>query len=294
MFKQRLESRGVNLFRDVRAWIPHVRLDLVFDVGANTGQSLREIKANHPDAVVHCFEPVRDVFERLEKNASIYRGVHCYNCALGSAGGRQFIQLENESVLCRIVDPTPGETAPRGRIEEVEMQTLDLFCHSNGIKRINYLKIDAEGHDLEVLKGAQALLAGQQIDLLQVEAGINPQNALHVPLERFKDFLSSHNYHLFGFYDQCTEWPTGEPHLRRVNAVFVSSKVIQNNRHSTRRVTGLTRIKSSLVFCLKRAMKKASSSWSYCQELCSEVLNQAAFCRTPSVMILPSRIRTIW
>jgi hypothetical protein len=33
---------------------------------------------------------------------------------------------------------------------------------------------------------------------------------------------------------------------------------------------------------------------SYCQELCSEVLNQAAFCRTPSVKILPSRTRAIW
>ena len=33
---------------------------------------------------------------------------------------------------------------------------------------------------------------------------------------------------------------------------------------------------------------------SYCQELCSGVLNQAAFCRTPSVKILPSRTRTMW
>jgi hypothetical protein len=49
------------------------------------------------------------------------------------------------------------------------------------------------------------------------------------------------------------------------------------------------------------AARRAMQEWldrreaeSYCQELCSEVLNQAAFCRTPSVNTFPSRTRTIW
>ena len=60
------------------------------------------------------------------------------------------------------------------------------------------------------------------IDLIEVEAGMNPDNELHVPFEQLKAFIEQHRYLLFGIYEQRHDWPTGRPILRRCNAVFIS------------------------------------------------------------------------
>jgi hypothetical protein len=91
------------------------------------------------------------------------------------------------------------------------------------------MKIDTEGYDLHVLRGARGMLADQKIDLVQVEAGISPENVRHVRLEAMKSYLEERDYFLFGFYDQVPEWPTGRPHLRRANAVFISRRASARN-----------------------------------------------------------------
>jgi len=86
---------------------------------------------------------------------------------------------------------------------------------------------------MEVLKGAVNMLTWQKIDLVQVEAGMNPRNRRHVPFESLKAFLESYEYFIFGIYEQVHEWPTGEPHLRRTDTIFISQRLIEMNRKST-------------------------------------------------------------
>lgn len=54
---------------------------------------------------------------------------------------------------------------------------------------------------------------------------MHPGNARHVPFEALRDQLAHHGYVLFGFYDQTPEWPTGAPHLRRADPVFLSPRL---------------------------------------------------------------------
>ena len=51
----------------------------------------------------------------------------------------------------------------------VELDTLDNFCKLNDIERIDFLKIDVEGHELRVLEGATELLASKKVDIIQFE-----------------------------------------------------------------------------------------------------------------------------
>jgi hypothetical protein len=116
-----------------------------------------------------------------------------------------------------------------GLTQEVMIETVDGFCRRRGVDHISLLKIDTEGHDLAVLVGAEDLLRRQAIDLIDVEAGMNPENQRHVPVGEFSSYLETHGYRLFGIYRQTNEWPTGEPHLRRADLVFVSDRVIRAN-----------------------------------------------------------------
>jgi FkbM family methyltransferase len=223
----RRAPRGIDLAYDLAQSLPKYRVQAVFDVGANVGQSTQTYLENFPEARIYCFEPVQDTFRRLEHNVQGRDRVQCFRLAFGSAKQRGTMVLQRSSVMAFLADESkPWPDAEPAATETVDVVTLDDFCGTRGIDRIGYLKIDTEGGDAEVLKGAENLLGEQRIDLVQLEAGMNPMNTWHVPLETLKRHLESRKYFLFGLYEQIPEWPTREPHLRRANPLFISRRMI--------------------------------------------------------------------
>ena len=222
--------RGTNLFDDLREWLPNLRVETVFDVGANVGQSARKYLHEFPGSQIYCFEPVGENFKKLEENLRGQGKVQSFKLALSSAKGTGQMAPGGGSqmfFLSRDVPGTPSQSPVR--LEEVPLETLDGFCWDRKIDRISFLKIDTEGNDLEVLKGAEELLSLQNIDVVEVEAGMNGKNKRHVPLGDFIVFLEARSYYLFGVYDQAHEWPAREPQLRRSNLVFISERTIHGN-----------------------------------------------------------------
>lgn len=224
----RVLPRGLDVFWDIRNALPRYTPELILDVGANVGQSASEFARWAPRATIHCFEPVRQTFEALTRNTQQLAGVRCHALALGSRSRRARMVLEGGSVSFRLGIEGEGQ-------EEVQVGTLGEFCERERIAKVSYLKIDTEGHDLEVLKGGAALLDAQAVDIVQVEAGMNAGNTLHVPFEHFRSYLNERGYALFGVYEQMEEWPTEEPQLRRSNLVFISLPLAHANRGAARK-----------------------------------------------------------
>ncbi|HEV7370177.1 FkbM family methyltransferase [Arenibaculum sp.] len=214
---------GMSLGADLAQWLPKLDVKVVFDVGANTGQSARAFASDFPSATIHSFEPGKAIFDQLVANVGQHPRVRCHQIAFGSAAG------EHDFVVHKVLShlAKAGE-APSGHpVEKVRVALLSEFCRQHAIERIGFLKIDTEGHDLEVLRGADEMLRDGRIDLVQVEAGMNPRNELHVPMERFKSFLEERGYLLFGIYEQKHEW-SGEPQLRRADLTFLSPRIWQS------------------------------------------------------------------
>jgi hypothetical protein len=107
----------------------------------------------------------------------------------------------------------------------IKMQTLSDLCSKESISHINFLKVDTEGFDLQVIQSAESMLEKQSIDFIEAEVGMNPTNTLHVPLHHVQSYLESKDYFLFGLYEQVHEWGTNYKILRRCNALFVSKKL---------------------------------------------------------------------
>ena len=61
---------------------------LIFDVGANVGQSIQKYRSEFPRCTIHSFEPSHTTFEKLKKHAIGFKDVHLWNCALGSSSGQ--------------------------------------------------------------------------------------------------------------------------------------------------------------------------------------------------------------
>lgn len=222
---------GVDLIADIKTRLQNYCVSVIFDVGANVGSSAQQYLNGFPEATIYCFEPVAATYQQLQTNVGSAARVRCFQQAIGATAGAGTMVLQGTSDIFYLAEATQRQAkhadAPR---ETVELETIDRVCAAQGIERINLLKIDTEGADLDVLAGAQRMVAEQRIDLVEVEAGMNPGNTWHVPLERFKTYFEARGYFLFGFYDQFYEWPTDEPHLRRANAVFIATHVIKASK----------------------------------------------------------------
>jgi len=201
---------------------------IVFDVGANVGQSTAEYLKKFPDAHIYCFEPVTSTFHRLEQTLKGNNRVDCFRVALGSSNSTGEMVLVGTSDMFSLLDQTESASkAGSVATETVTIITLDGFCNTKSINHIDFLKIDTEGFDLDVLGGAEMLLTDQNIDFVQVEAGMNRTNKRHVSFELLKKFFEEKNYYIFGIYEQTSEWPSRQPHLRRTNPVFISERMVE-------------------------------------------------------------------
>ena len=194
------------------------------------GQSATLYLKDFPNSHIYCFEPVDVTFNQLQE---LFKGngrVECFRLALGAANSTGEMALcgnSDQFFLLRQSKEVPTTTY---KTEAVEITTLDEFCRTKGIDHIDYLKVDTEGGDLDVLRGSVTLLREQRIDFVQVEAGMNPTNKLHVRFEELKRFLETHKYYLFGIYEQVNEFFSGQPHLRRTNPVFISCSMIDKSK----------------------------------------------------------------
>ena len=207
---------------DLRERMPGISVRTILDVGANVGQSAEELLSHYPDAGIHSCEPVASTFAKL--NEKRFKGkVTCHHLALGSEEGTVEMTVAEgaeHSVTNSIGGVHPSVAGLATRKEVVQLTMLDTFCLQQAINQVDYLKIDTEGHDLEVLKGATGMLRARRIGVIDVEVGMNATNKFHVPLSEVTRFLEGYGYHLFGLYDQLQEFEPPRPMLRRCNGLF--------------------------------------------------------------------------
>lgn len=217
---------GADPLKDVMRRFPLYKFQLIFDVGSNIGQSAMIYKKYFPDAQIYCFEPVTNTFQQLISNLKKIPGIKCFQVGFGDIKDSiSMITGEHSDMNTLLSSREVIFTNGIQHREKIEIDTLTSFCNEHGIMHINYLKIDTEGYDLEVLKGAMLMLDSLAIDFIEVEAGMNPTNTLHIPFEEIKRFLENKNYFLYGIYEQVQEWKTQHPILRRCNPLFISKRM---------------------------------------------------------------------
>jgi FkbM family methyltransferase len=209
---------------DIEQRLPNSTLGVIFDVGAHLGETCTVLREHYPPAEIWAFEPIPKTYRELEEIAGDLPRIHLLNHALGAVDGSAQMEARGTSGNNHVI----GEDEEPKRVKDVPIARGDTFCGERGIDQINYLKIDTEGHDLQVLRGFQKMLSDFKVDLVEVEAGMNSKNNKHVPLEHFKGYLEPMGYYIFRLYEQAPEF-RGVPNLRRCNVVFMSSPMIETN-----------------------------------------------------------------
>ncbi|MEI0549071.1 FkbM family methyltransferase [Brachyspira intermedia] len=146
---------------------------VIFDVGANVGNYTKELVNNFGNnCIIHSFEPVKKTFEKLSEN-NFGNNVILHNFAFSSTEGVSKIYINSEiSELASLSKRRLDHFNIYMDIEEnIKLKTIDNFCSENDINNIFFLKMDVEGYELEVLKGAENMLNNNSIEHLQFEFG---------------------------------------------------------------------------------------------------------------------------
>lgn len=203
---------------------------VVFDVGANVGDWSRMLLAMASGRRIdlHLFEPSSSTFDALLtlKQVTAAQGVSAMfnQLALGREVGTRNLHS---------VAPLSGQNSivmARGRggddeVEPVLVTSLDKYCADKGIGRIDLLKIDAEGSDMDVLLGGGSMFASCAVRVAQFEYNqcwIDGRSYLR---DAF-DFFESHRYSIGrlcgrGIVD-CPKWSVNEEDFMESNWVAIS------------------------------------------------------------------------
>ncbi len=212
---------GINHYDDFRIRLPNFSMRTIFDVGANEGQTARELLDRYQNAAIYSFEPNKECCDVIAKNFG--NKVNVRHTAVGSRCGTiGFDRSIGHSTLYSVSDNVTAEIVP--------ITTIDQFCADNGITSIDFLKIDTEGHDLEVIKGASEMLATYKVGIIQAEVSMSARNTFQVQFPLVHAEIERHGYALFGLYDQIPDWKTREPFIRNANAVYVSPVICAHNK----------------------------------------------------------------
>lgn len=168
---------------------------VVFDVGANKGEWTKAVLTLGPK-MVYMFEPQESCVEKY------LRPMESACCkVIQSAVGDHEGQSEfyspcedagNASIYNRRDTCFVGQNFQRSN---VRLSTLDAFIEEAGIRRVDFLKIDVEGHELFVLKGAKNAIGGGVIRAIAFEFG-SPGIYSRVFFRDIWDYLTENNYRI--------------------------------------------------------------------------------------------------
>lgn len=161
---------------------------IVLDIGANIGTFSVELRKTSPLATIYAFEPHKKTFQSLQTAAQEY-GFEAINAGCGKTMGTASLfdyagkkdGSEHATIYRDVIEQIHSATATS---HEIEITTIDFFMTERKLPQIDFLKIDTEGNELNVLLGAERAIADGRVKAIQFEF-----NAMNVHSRTFfRDF----------------------------------------------------------------------------------------------------------
>lgn len=199
---------------------------VVFDIGVNRGTIARHLIRIFPQNPCYLFEPLPQQADYVKDRFSEFSNVHVVQEALSNVTGTSefFVgKRVGTSSLLRMDDQSL-KAHPEAEVESsitVNLNTVDGFCRENNIQKISCMKIDAQGSELNIFKGAADMLSTQSIDMIMFEWFAVPHYE-NCPL--ILDLWMELDRHKYSMYDIFPKRYFRNGQRRFGDAVFVSEK----------------------------------------------------------------------
>ncbi len=202
-------------------WLQNYGINSIIDVGGNTGQFVLLISQIIPNAKNYSFEPLKECFQNLVLLKKKIHYLECFNFALGDESGICSIyrsEFSASSSLLPMMD-LHKSAFPHTAVnttQQISIRTLDDVFPLLSVTRKILLKIDVQGFELRVLRGASRSLA--TIDLIIIELSFKELYGGQPLFHEIYLFLISKGFCYRGNFDMINHPQTGE--CLQVDAIF--------------------------------------------------------------------------
>jgi len=171
----------------------------LFDVGANRGDWSAEALGLNFKGRLFAVDPLPTNINNLKKRFKTADSFTPIEYALSdSIKEAEFFSNvdESQSGTDSLYNMNEIGYAPRLNVVKVKCTTLDSLARELNVRKIDFLKIDVEGHELFVLRGAKSLLSEGSIDFIQIEFG-HAARAARLYLHDIVRFINEYSYNIY-------------------------------------------------------------------------------------------------
>jgi FkbM family methyltransferase len=192
----------------------------VFDVGANAGIYSLAALAVEPRADVHAFEPTPEIANRLRATAKLNRldRLHVHELAVSFQSGTATLNRCRGELGANEGMNFISNAKVTGDGERVQIIGLDEFCVDHSINDIDLLKIDVQGHEYAVLRGAEQLIGNGRIGTIFMELNWADRSQSVCPATQSVNFLTGFHY-LFSKPGKHLNWKPAGDWLRNMGDI---------------------------------------------------------------------------
>lgn len=196
---------------------------VIFDVGANQGQSIELFRSQFPGCEIHAFEPDPEVFGQLRRRFATTQDLVLNNLGIASRSGVMALHQNTRHATNSFLSLNDSSDWRRGigvqalATVQVPVTTIDQYCAARRLNRVDILKLDVQGYEPECLAGAYNMLRERRIATVQLEIILHPFYERPSSFYRIEGILHRLGYRLFGIHDAVAK-PSGE--LLQLDAVY--------------------------------------------------------------------------
>tara|TARA_Y100001958_G_scaffold132216_1_gene101760 strand:+ start:1208 stop:1993 length:786 start_codon:yes stop_codon:yes gene_type:complete len=191
---------------------------VIFDVGANKGQSIESFLKLFDQPIIHSFEPVEIDFNNISKKFENNKNIFLNNVALGhqteekefniTAGtwNSSFNKINSGDnwLKARAKELKATELGPKEKdfhitsVQKVNIITLDNYCKDNNINQIDLLKIDTQGYEDKVLEGSLKTIKDNKIKVIMTEVSFDDIYDKYFSFSDIEKFIVPHDFRMVG------------------------------------------------------------------------------------------------
>ena len=201
------------LFLELQNMLP--KNPVIIEAGAYHGKDTKRLSSNWPHGTIYAFEPVPEIFKRLQNNTKKLTNIVCVPLALSNTTGQATFYVSEKPTRKDQPFQAGSLKKPQERLHwsdvtypktiTVQTTTLDDWATQNDITKIDFLWLDAQGNAYEILQGAQKLLP--TVTAIWVEVEFIQAYEKQTQYEQLKAYLETQGFQAIAKdFENQTDW----------------------------------------------------------------------------------------
>ena len=198
---------------------------IIFDVGAHEGESIDRFKNLFQNPIIHSFEPHSKIVEKLMYKKKNEKDLVLNNFARGSKEGNQEIFVNSNTAASSYLNIDNKDKFFKSlktiQKEQTRIDTFDNYFNKIKVNYIDLVKIDVQGLEEEVLKGAHKSL--NKVLLIEIEIVFVNLYEKHSSFYQIENILKNYDFELYSLSSISLNKQTER--IRNIDALYYNTKL---------------------------------------------------------------------